>query len=383
MGHSIRTSLLSILLASLASASPQVHDLSRKTTLYAATTDGQGIGAAVKVRGGPPWSTQPLASTDGGRLLRRFGKVLYLVNEGSGTITRTMADGSWSQVYSLGADSEPQDVWLPGLQLSYSAHALVTRRHDSHLHRLNLFTGVGADVLDLSPVGGGYPIALGTMERDGNYLFVQVRVFDGGDTAVPSDPLGDSGVLAVVHLPTLTLVDVELAEPGIQGIALQGAPPHLKMQIIEETRTLFVSTTDDLLDSRGGIEMVNLDTWASTGFALSEDQFSDLGGFVMTSPQGGFFVFHTDLAASTHLKRFTVAGGGDPGPEMLVLLGSPQDVIAYDPRTERIFLPSGSALPSGDPGMGHGIHVFDAISKLRVGSGPIDTGMRPEDVIVQ
>jgi len=148
------------------------------------------------------------------------------------------------------------------------------------------------------------------------------------------------------------------------------------MQIIQETRTLFVSTTDGLLDQRGGIEMVNLDSLSSVGYALSELQIADLGGFVMTSPYGGFFVFHTDLATSTHLKRFTIFGGPDPGPEMIVLLGDQIEVLAYDPKAKRVFLPSGFSDAVA------GIYVFDAVTKQPIGPGPIDTGMKPHDVLV-
>ena len=343
--------------------------------LYAVTSNGAGSGALLDIRGGPPWRVRTLALTDGGRRLRQFEKHLYVVNSETGTIQRVPASGiGASQVYHLGPTSEPQDVLVPSPQAQILQLAYVTRRNDPFLLVLNLITGSAADALDLSPVGGGASIALGTMERVGNRLFVQVRVLDGTDSSgSAADTGGDDGVLAVVELPGLTLLDVDPNAPGIQGIALEGAPPHLKMQVVE--KRLFVSTTDGWVDGRGGIEMVDLDTLASLGLALSEQEIADLGGFVMTKPDEGFFVFHTDLLASTHLKHFTIAGGPDPGFEIVVLLGDTPEPLAHDPVLHRIFLPSALATPAG-------LHVVDAITQTPVGA-PIDTGAYPpHDVIV-
>jgi|GEM_PF-3332786 len=366
------TSLLLVAaLLPLTSAPHQLQDLHPRERLFCASANAGALGELLDIRGGPPWNVQSVGLTDGGRRLRRFGRQLYVVHTTGSTISR-FAPGVGQQVYDLGHGSEPQDILDPAPAASFAPLAFVTRRENPNLHRLNLVTGVGVDVLDLSPVGGGDPIALGTMARDGNRLFVQVRVFRGKSEAEEMD----AGVLAVVDLPSLSLVDVEPLTPGVQGVALQGAPPHLKMQVVQETRTLFVSTTDGILDNRGGIEMVDLDGLTSVGYALSEAQSADLGGFVMITPTTGYFVFHTDLLASTHLKRFTIAGGPDPGPEIIVLLGAVVDVLEYDPRLDRIFL------PTGDAGGPQGIYVFDAITKQQIGPGPIATPMRPHDLVV-
>jgi hypothetical protein len=146
------------------------------------------------------------------------------------------------------------------------------------------------------------------------------------------------------------------------------------MQILG--RTLFVSTTDSFLDECGGIEMVDLDLLASTGFALSEAQVSaDMGGFVMTAPDEGYFVFHTDIVASTHLKHFTIPNGPDPGFEIVVLLGDTVEVIAHDPVLGRVFLPSGFAW--GEPGL----YVVSTQTNELIGP-PVDTLLPPHDVLV-
>ena len=321
------------------------------------------------MRGGPPWSADLLAPTDGGRLLRRFGRSLYAVNTAAGTIRRVAIAGGAVQDYVIGHGTEPQDIHVPTSTLA--PRAFVTRRFDPFLLELDLTSGAMQDVVDLSPVGGGASIALGTMERDGALLFVQVRVED--DAEVPGEA---HGVLAVVDLVQKVLIDVDPVAPGIQGVALQGAPPRFKMQIVAGTRTLFVSTTDSSLDARGGIETVDLDALASTGFALTEETGgSDMGGFVMISPDEGYYVFHTDLLASTHLKHFKVPNSPDPGFEIVVLLNDTVDVIAHDPARHAVFLPSGFAW--GTPGL----YMVSTHTHEVVGP-PIDTIFRPHDLVV-
>jgi len=332
--------------------------------LWVLTADGPGAGKVVAVQSRPPWLARAVAPTDGALFLRRFGHALYAVNRSAGTIRRVPERGGSIRDYDIGALSEPQDVHVRVPATSFPPVAYVTRRYDPVLLELDLVSGETSDFVDLSPLGNGADIALGTLERDGDRLFVQVRVED-----VP----GASGVLAVVDLAEGELVDVDPLAMGVQGIALAGAPPRGKMQILG--RTLFVSATESSLDARGGIERIDLDTLASTGFAITEEEGgSDMGGFVMIAPDEGYYVFHTDLLASTHLKHFT-AGGPDPGPEIVVLLNDTVEVIAHDPRGRRIFLPSGFAWDTP------GLYVVSTETHEVVGP-PIETPLRAHDVIV-
>jgi hypothetical protein len=365
----------SVLFASAAMAVPRTTQPAQSTsnvatTLYAATTDDEITGVAVEATGGPPWHVTSIAATQGGRVMRLFGKFVYVVNTSAGSVQRCKRDGTLPQSFDVGAGSEPQDVNV------VNDHAYVTRKNARLLRRIDLTTGAQTDVVDLGVLAApGEALSVRTMERDGNHLFVQVVLGGGGSFS----PGLAHGVLGVVDLTTESLIDIDPTQPGTQGVAQAGAPPRLKMQIVE--RTLFVSTTESFLDSRGGIEMVDLDGLASFGYALSEDQFGgDLGGFVMTSSCGGFFVFHTDIVPSTHLEPFTISGGAAPGPEMIVVLGDTVEVIGYDAYAKRIFLPTGFGLPSsgGPPG----IYVFNSITNQPVGLTPINTGRKPHDVVV-
>lgn len=345
-------------------ASTQAPVADPLASVLIATTDGGAAGALDLARGGPPWDVTTLARTGGGRLLRRFGPDAWLVDPAAGKVERIPLAGGPSEVLDLGA-SRPQDVHVA--PSPSGPVAWISRQDDPRLARLDLTTGVLTDSVDLSPLGAS--LRLGTLERDGTRLFVQVEI-------VTPTAVGGQGALAVVDLVGESLVDVDPVQPGVQPIFLAGAPPHLKMQVVPETRTLFVSATQGTNDTQGAIEMVDLDALASIGFAVSEQQLGDLGGFVLTSPAGGYLVFHTDFAASTHLVPFTVAGGATFG-ELILLLGDVVDALTFDPRTGFLYLPSGVAAGP------QGVWVLDTATNEVLGGGPIPTGLRARDVIVR
>jgi len=163
--------------------------------------------------------------------------------------------------------------------------------------------------------------------------------------------------------------------PGVQAIELEGTAPKFKMQIVPETRRLFVSATGEAFDE-GGIEMIDLDTLQSVGLAVREIDDTtgvDLGAFVMVAPDRGYLTFTTDLLLSSHLVAFSVPGGVDPTP-LHTTLEYFTPVMVHDARTDTFFFPE-----SGGPGA-WGVHVFDATSGARLTTEPIATGGPPTDL---
>ncbi len=374
LAPSVRTLASVLLLACSAVAQlgfgelPQLEPSpAKEPVLICATSDDFSTGAVAALADGAAPALELVAATDGGKHVRRFGQQIFVVNRLGGSVVRVPLAGGAPQLYSLARDSKPMDVLVAGAPSKVGV-AWVSRRDEPRLLRLDLETGVATESIDLSPVGEGDAIALGFMERHGSTLFVQVRVFDAEDA-----PGGDSGVLAVVDLERELLVDVDPVAPGVQGIALLGAPPRFKMQIVDDT--LFVSSTETFNDIRGGVEKVNLSSLASEGYVISEASgHSDMGGFVMLDAQHGYYVFHTDLLASTHLVAFSVDKGPEPG-SLIDLLGDTLDVLVYDPASERLYLPSGFA------SNGPGLYVFDTGTNSLLGP-PVSTGFRPHDVLL-
>lgn len=327
--------------------------------VFATSMTLAGRGETVELLGGPPFAIAVLSPVLGGARLRAFGGELWVVNPVLGTLARIPTDGAPPEVIALGG--QPQDVLVArgSAYASDAAGALV---------RVDLAKGDVLPFADLTVLArAGETARVDALERDGARLLVEVGLV--------VDATGASrGVLAVVDLASGALLDQDPVVPGVQGVALQGAPPQGKMQVLG--RSLFVSTTGERLDERGGIEVVDLDRLESTGFVLTEQTVgADLGGFVMSSPSAGWFVFHTDIVASTHLKPFG-AGGPAPGFEVLVLLGASVEELALDPVRGRVYLPSGDAFLPAPPA----VHVVGTGRPAPLGA--LALAAPPRDVVV-
>jgi hypothetical protein len=140
-------------------------------------------------------------------------------------------------------------------------------------------------------------------------------------------------------------------------------------------RRLIVSATGAYHDA-GGIEVIDLDTNTSLGFAVDEQSANagaDTGAFVMTSSTFGYFSFSTDFAQSSHLHTFTFPGTDDFGPELQTTLLYLVPRILFDPHTNLLFWPEGGNV---DPG----VLVFDAATGARLTLQPVPTTGDPTDL---
>ena len=184
--------------------------------------------------------------------------------------------------------------------------------------------------------------------------------------------------LAVVDLASEQLIDVDPATPGVQPIELEGTPPRFKMQIVPQTRRLFVSASGEFHDE-GGIEMIDLDSLQSLGLVVREADGTvgaDLGAFVLVTPVSGYLTCSTDWTLSSHLMPFTVTGGVELGPQLYGSVGYFVPTLLHDPSTDTFFFPEGR-----DEGT-KGVHVFDASTGTRLTLDPIPTTGPPIDLTI-
>ncbi|MFT5051697.1 MAG: hypothetical protein ACI8QZ_003117 [Chlamydiales bacterium] len=313
------------------------------TRLFVATSapSDLDVGALVEVSGQSPWSVQVTGSTAAGRVLRGFGDTLYVINEQDGSITRLRRDRTALPALELGASSRPQDIFV-----SVSGDAYVTPRDSGELLQVDMLTGANSVAANLGPSAApDETLGVRMLHADSDHLLVQLGFIT---------PAGASrGALAVFNMSSGSLVDADLQQPGVQAIELSGAPPHLKMQT--RARRLFVSTTLNRMDNRGGIEMVDLDQLASVGFALTEAQISglDLGGF-------------------------TISGGVAPGQSLITVFGDEVEALLYDRARQQLYMPTGYA----GRGQSSGIFVLDTLTDQVVPGSPFPTGMRAHDLVL-
>ncbi len=310
----------------------------------------QGRGWVQRLQGESPWALVGEALLVGENPKLRFAEGrLYAISDANGAITAIDCD-TWSvaQVYSLGAQSQPVDISVAGPDTAY-----VTTRSSMQLLRLDLSSGAAQPVLD---IGGfehpGGSLTAGTMARDAGRLFVQIARFDplGAGAVSAVDP---TGYLAVVDIATEQLVDVDPTLAGIQAIALHGTFPKYKMNLVRDARRLYLSASGAFFDE-GGLEEVDVDALTSLGLVIAEadgNTGADLGSFAMVAADRGFLVSSTDLVESSHLARFSLAGGALP-EELWVTVAYRVPTMVHDPRTHTLFVPDG--------GNANAVWVFDA-----------------------
>lgn len=325
-------------------------------------SDGTGSTGAMSLTS--PWAFQtPTVTVGRAAVVRSFEGRVYVVEPEDGTITVIDAD-TWTPVraYALGADSAPQDIAVVSADRAY-----VTRSSATHLLRLHLDTGTTDEVVDLAGFADADGVPdMAMMATHECRLFVQLRRHN--DQAVG---FVRPALLAVVDMASEQLIDVDATMPGTQAIELEGTAPKLKMQVIPQTRRLFVSATGESFDD-GGLEMIDLDALRSLGLVVRESDNEvgvDLGAFVMVGPDRGYLTFTTDLVASSHLRSFTLAGGPAPGPDLHTVVGYIAQALAFDPANNHLFLPE----PDG-------VHVFDTLSDARLTTHPVAVSGVPTDL---
>ncbi|MHC5003612.1 MAG: YncE family protein [Planctomycetota bacterium] len=331
--------------------------------IFLTTSPFLGDSALVAMERASPWlavTVAPLDSADA--VVQTFGGLIYVVEPETDRVRVFDGAGSEIRSFTVGAGTAPRDI----LGLARN-RAYVTRAGSTHLYRVDPQTGAGSDVVDLGVLAG--PDGIPDMERmatDGSRLFVQLRRFEDG---VPTS----DGAVAVVDLETESLIDANPATPEIDAIELLGPAPRFRMHVDVAGGYMLVSATDGHhLNVNGGIEQVDLGTLTSNGFVLAEAELAALGGFVMTGPGAGYFLFHTDIIPSNHLQTFTVDAGADPGPEIVFDAGIYLDALLFDPGTGLLFMPAASG----------GLHVVDTTTGTPVTTEPVPLPGPPVDQVI-
>ena len=329
---------------------------------------GRGLIRAISTR--PPWGFVTDELTIGRHAILRFAYgMLYVVSPTDQSIEVVDPD-TWTieRSYRLGSGDVPLDIAVVDATTAY-----VTRRDATHLLRLDLRSGLSEEVIDFSGFADADGIPdLGTMVVHEYQLLVQIRRINSGHVSGFEPP----AYLGVVDLISEQLIDVDPARSGVQAIQLEGTAPKLKMQIVPQTRRLFVSATGAAFDA-GGIEVIDLDGMRSEGLVIREaDGLTgvDLGPFALATPDRGYLAFTTDLTLSSHLQGFSLSQGVDPVP-LHTVVDYLAPVLEPDPLTDSFFFPNSGI---GDDG----VHVFNLTTGERMTAAPVPTSGPPTDILL-
>jgi len=324
-----------------------------------------------------PWALETTLPAPGpSALVRPIGSSVVLFDRQSGAL-RVHHAGT----RALQASAQAPDAPYVDLAVIDKETMVVTRSDDSALWRLDVPSGRLTRWTDLSAITPSGEVADNRMMSIvGRRLCVQVQPSPSGAAAVPTDT--PRARLAVVELHTGRLVAAEPLTPGVQGVELAGTLPTSDMHVSADGSWLLVSSPGELNTPIGGIERIDLNTLRSEGVVVPEVgpvSYAQLGGFGMTARERGVFVFHTDLAHSSHLQWFDLDG---PLPYQPVYdsLGGASDAFASATRGGLIFFADkgNGVAPTHPPGM----LVVDANARRVLTDTPRPTPGVPVDIAV-
>ena len=179
--------------------------------------------------------------------------------------------------YSVGNGANPQDIEFAGPDKAY-----VSRYGSESVLVINPVDGTMLGEINLSGFadGDGLP-EMGQMAVVGSRLYVAVQRLEN------FTPVGASFVV-VIDMDDDSIVDVDLASDGVQGIELSATNPN---ELLALDGRLFVSCVAGFGDREGGIDVIDLDSNRSQGVVVSEaDLDGDITGLAMVSSERGYAI---------------------------------------------------------------------------------------------
>lgn len=358
MHASLRLTALALLVCSQTAAA----GIKPSHQVIVATNTSRSTGTLSVVMTPPPWPVTPAAAPAGhDSIVRVFNGKLYVLGRDDHTVVvRALPSLIQLQSFSVPEVITPRDIVM-----CTPTMALISDYDSAHLWWLDTSTGVVSVGQDLSMYADTDRLPdVQMMERVGDRVYVQMQRYDRNNFT-------EFGAKLAVLTPGFSPVPPVILAYDID---LRGLRPNYRMQVNAAGDKLWVSTPGVNDDWGGwaatGIEEVDLNTWQSLGFVMTEFQSgADFGPFVMVDEDKGFVIAHTSIVASTHLRVFDRYVGQIA--ELHVSINGRLDSIAFDKARRQVIYPV--------PGMpGGGVLFFDAdsnaqLSPLRpVGGDPFD-----------
>ncbi|MDE2744279.1 MAG: T9SS type A sorting domain-containing protein [Gemmatimonadota bacterium] len=266
--------------------------------------------------------------------------------------------------FSVGNGANPHDIEIVAPDKAY-----VTRYDAASLLIVNPQDGAELGEIDLSAFADadGLP-EVSQIVRVGDRLYLSCQRLDRNGGWGPVDV----SYLIVVDLATDTLIDVDPDAEGIQGIALSVANPNSMVVIGEQ---IAVGVVVGFGDRAGGVEIVDTATNRSLGLAVSEEDLGgDITSMVLVDQNRGYAVVADENFANS-VRPFDLSSGAVSAP-LEDISGGFIPSLAVD--GDRLIVADRGSF--SDPASA-GLKFYDAATGAFL-SGPIDTGLPPQDIVV-
>ena len=266
--------------------------------------------------------------------------------------------------FSVGNGANPHDI-----EIVASDKAYISRYGTASLLIVNPQDGAELGEIDLSAFADadGLP-EVSQIVRVGGRLYLSCQRLDRNGGWGPVDV----SYLIVVDIATDTLVDVDSDAEGVQGIALSVANPN-SMAVVGEQ--IAVGVVANFGDRAGGVEIVDTATNRSLGLAVSEEDLGgDITSMVLVDQDRGYAVVADENFANS-VRPFDLSSGAVDAP-LENISGGFIPSLAVD--GDRLIVADRGSF--ADPASA-GLKFYDAATGAFL-SGPIDTGLPPQDIVV-
>ncbi len=266
--------------------------------------------------------------------------------------------------FSVGNGTNPHDIEIVAPDKAY-----VTRYETASLLIVNPQNGAEWGQIDLSAFADadGLP-EVAQIVRVGDRLYLSCQRLDRDGGWGPADV----SYLIVVDLTRDALVDVDPDVEGVQGIALRAANPN-SMAVIGEQ--IAVGVAVGFGDRAGGVEIVDTATNRSLGLAVSEEDLGgDITSMILVDHNRGYAVVADENFANS-VRPFELSSGA-VGVPLENVSGGYIPSLAVD--GDRLIVADRGSF--ADPASA-GLKFYDAATGAFL-SGPIDTGLPPQDIVV-
>jgi hypothetical protein len=289
--------------------------------------------------------------------------LVYVLDRANGNIRvlDPQADFATLRQFSVGVASNPHDIAFISEQ-----RAFVTRYETTALWEIDPSTGEHTDTIDLSALADadGLP-EMDKLAVEGSYLYVTLQRLDRDYGWEPVSP----ALLAVVDLSTNTLLDMDPALPGLQGLPLLGTNPNSGIVVDPRTGDFLIGEAGSFYELDGGIERYDPTTRQSLGFAVTE---AELGGNLdFWNTADGLTGYGIVLGGSweTAIGEFDLTTGEYAGAVVASPVYAYSHLLIDEPR-HRIFVADRTY---ENPG----VRVYDLTTHAPLTSGPIQTCLYP------
>ena len=261
--------------------------------------------------------------------------------------------------FSTGNGSNPQDIVF-----ATALKAYISRYGSADLLVVHPTTGIQLNTISLAAFADGDGIPeMARMALIGPHLFVACQRLTNFAATNPS-------VVVVIDVRTDAVVDVDPATAGIQAITLTGRNPVTDFVYDAGTHSLLIGCVGSFGALDGGIERIDVTTFQSLGFVISETTLGgDIGDIAWNGPDHSYAIV-SDPSFNASVVAWSATAGTLLGP---------------------VYAPGGFSLPDCEVNDRDELYVCDntltapGVRVFRTGAdtplaGPLDTGLPPSQI---